>query len=93
MPKFEIDIPHALPIDDAKKRLDGATGKIESSYGAKCQWTGDHELSVTRKGFDAKVQVEPARVHIDMNLGFLLVPIAPAIKAGLTKELTALLAS
>ena len=91
MPKFEVDIPHALSPDDAKARLDQATAKIESKYGAACKWTGARQLTVSRKGFDALVTIETARVHVDMNLGFLLVPLAPAIKAGLSKELSTLL--
>ena len=93
MPKFEVNIPHALPPDDVKARLTGATAKIESTYGATCRWTGDRQLAVTRKGFDALVNIEDARVHVDMTLGFLLVPLAGAIKAGLTKELSSLLGS
>ena len=91
MPKFQVDIPHSLPLDDVKTRLSGATGKIESAYGATCTWTGDRQLTVARKGFDAVVNIEAERVHVDMNLGFLLVPMAGAIKSGLAKELTSLL--
>lgn len=91
MPKFAVDIPHSLSPEEAKQRLAGATGKLEQSYGAACTWKSDNELSVSRKGLDARVVVEPARVHIDMNLGFLLTPFAERIKAGITKELTAIL--
>jgi putative polyhydroxyalkanoate system protein len=91
MPKFEVNIPHALSPDDVKTRLTGATTKIESAYGATCRWTGERQLTVARKGFDALVSIEDARVHVDMTLGFLLVPLAGAIKAGLMKELSSLL--
>jgi hypothetical protein len=37
------------------------------------------------------VSIEPSRVHIDLTLGFLLTAMAPAIKAGLAKEVGALL--
>jgi putative polyhydroxyalkanoate system protein len=93
MPKFEVDIPHALPPEDVRTRLDGATARIESKYGAGCRWTGERELTVSRKGFDALVTIEDERVHVAMNLGFLLVPLASAIKTGLAKELSALLTS
>jgi len=91
MPKYEVDIPHTLDPAEAKQRLSGATGKLEQSYGAACSWKSDTELSVSRKGLDARVTVEPSRVHIDLNLGFLLTPFADRIKAGITKELTAIL--
>ena len=91
MPKYEVDIPHTLSPDDVKARLGGATAKIESNYGAACTWTGERQLTVSRKGLDAQVTIEETRVHVNMNLGFMLVPLAGAIKAGLTKELASLL--
>lgn len=91
MPKFDVDIPHSLPPEEVKTRLTGATSKIESKYGAACKWISDNQLNVARKGLDATVSIEPSRVHIDLTLGFLLVAMAPAIKAGLAKELGALL--
>jgi len=91
MPKFDVDIPHALPPEDVKARLSSATGKIESKYGAACKWINDKQLSVSRKGLDATVTIEATRVHIELGLGLLLSAMAPAIKAGLVKELTGLL--
>jgi putative polyhydroxyalkanoate system protein len=91
MPKFDVDIPHSLPPEEVKTRLAGATAKIESKYGAACKWVNDSQLSVSRKGLDATVSIEPARVHIDLTLGFLLTAMAPAIKAGLAKEVGSLL--
>jgi putative polyhydroxyalkanoate system protein len=91
MPKFEVDIPHSLPPAVAKERLAAATGKLEQQYGATCTWKGDTELLVSRKGLDARVSIEPARIHVDLNLGFLLTPLANAIKGGITKELSGLL--
>jgi putative polyhydroxyalkanoate system protein len=91
MPKFEVDIPHSLEPQVAKERLSRATAKLEKDYGATCTWKGDTELLVSRKGLDARVSIEPARVHVDLNLGFLLTPLATAIKTGITKELSGLL--
>jgi len=91
MPKFEVDIPHTLTPAGAKERIAGATGKLEKDYGATCTWKGDSELLVSRKGLDARVSIEPTRVHVDLNLGFLLVPLANAIKAGIAKELSGIL--
>ncbi len=93
MPKFEVDIPHTLPPETAKERIAGATSKLEKQYGATCTWQGDNELLVSRKGLDARVSIEPERVHVDLNLGFLLVPLANAIKGGITKELAGILAA
>jgi putative polyhydroxyalkanoate system protein len=91
MPKFEVDIPHALPPDEARTRIAGATPKLEKDYGAKCTWQSDRELLVARKGLDALVKIEPARVHIELSLGFLLTPLATAIKTGISRELSGIL--
>ena len=48
---------------------------------------------MSRKGLDATVTIEPTRVHVELHLGLLLTAMAPAIKAGLVKELTGLLTS
>ena len=92
MPKFDVDIPHALPPEEAKARLAGATPKLEKDYGATCTWQGDRQLIVSRKGLDARVNIEERRIHIELNLGFLLTPLSGAIKNGITKELSNILA-
>jgi putative polyhydroxyalkanoate system protein len=91
MPKFEVDIPHALTPEEAKQRISAVTTKLEKDYGASCTWKGPSELVVSRKGLDARVSIEPARVHVDLNLGLFLTPLAGPIKAGITKELTGIL--
>jgi putative polyhydroxyalkanoate system protein len=47
---------------------------------------------VSRKGLNAKVAVEPSRLHVDVELGLLLSPMAGSIRNGITKQLTELLA-
>ena len=93
MPKYEVDIPHQLAVDEAKQRLSGATEKLTRDYGASCTWQGDNLLKVSRKGLDALVTVNPSNVHIDMNLGFLLTPFAEKIKSGIAKQLSGILAA
>ena len=93
MPKYQLDIPHTLAPEEAKKRINDATGKLSSDYGASCTWKTDSELAVSRKGLDALVKLEPSRVRIDLNLGFLMTPFAELIKTGITKKLSAILAS
>ena len=91
MPKYQLDIPHTLAPEEAKKRINDATGKLSTDYGASCTWKTDSELAVSRKGLDAIVKLEPSRVRIDLNLGFLMTPFAELIKTGITKKLTAIL--
>ena len=93
MPKYQLDIPHTLAPEEAKKRIDEATGKLSSDYGATCTWKTDTEVAVSRKGLDARVVLEPSKVRIDLNLGFLMTPFADLIKTGITKKLAAILAT
>jgi putative polyhydroxyalkanoate system protein len=92
MPKFAVDIPHQLAPGEVRTRLDRATGKLEKDYGAHCQWEGE-QLVVSRKGLNARVAIEPTRLHVDVELGFLLAPMTGTIRNGITKQLTELLAS
>jgi putative polyhydroxyalkanoate system protein len=91
MPKFELEVPHNLPLPEVKARLERAKGKLEAEYQAKCAWEGDSKLVVSRKGLSAAVNLEPTRLRVDMELGFLLSPLAGTIRTGITKQLTELL--
>jgi len=93
LPKYQLEIPHTLSPEEAKKRIADATGKLSTDYGATCTWKSDNELAVSRKGLDARVMLEPSRVRIEMNLGFLMTPFADLIKNGISKKLTAILTS
>ncbi len=93
MPKFDLDIPHALPAAEVRTRLERATGKLENEYGATCTWRSERELVVARKGLSASVRIEDARLHVDVELGLLMSPMSGAIKSGITKRLTELLST
>jgi len=86
LPKYQLDIPHTLAPEEAKKRIDEATGKLSSDYGATCTWKTDTELAVSRKGLDARVVLEPSKVRIDLNLGFLMTPFAGLPSSGASSE-------
>jgi putative polyhydroxyalkanoate system protein len=92
MPKFDLEIPHTLAVPEVRARLEKARGKLENDYGATCTWEGEDRLMVTRKGLQAAVNVEPTRLHIDVQLGLLLSPLAGSIRNGITRQLTELLA-
>jgi putative polyhydroxyalkanoate system protein len=92
MPKFDLEIPHSLPIDQVRARLEKARAKLESDYGATCTWQGEDTMVVARKGLNATVGIEAARLKVDVELGLLLTPMAGAIRSGITKQLTDLLA-
>ncbi len=91
MPKFEVEIPHALPLSEARTRLGRAIAKLERDYGATCTWEGADQLVVARKGLNARVCVEPMRLHVKVELGLLMSPLMGNIRTGITKQLLGLM--
>ena len=91
MPKYELEVPHNLPLSDVRSRLDRAKGKLETDYGARCTWEDEDRLQVARKGLQATVHLEPSRLRVDLELGLLLSPLAGNIRNGITRQLTELL--
>jgi len=91
MPKFDVDIPHSLSAEEARARIAGAAPKLEKEYGATCTWKGERELTVSRKGLDARVSIEAQRIHVELNLGFLLSAFSEKIKNGIARELANIL--
>ena len=63
MIKFEF--PHALPADEAKKRVEALLGYWSRKYGLKASWAGE-KATMTGKAmgfsFDGWLQVEGQRV-------------------------------
>ena len=51
MPKYQLDIPHTLAADEAKKRIAGATSKLEKDYGAACTWKSDKSCRCRARGW------------------------------------------
>jgi putative polyhydroxyalkanoate system protein len=91
MAKYEVDIPHALPVDEVRSRLERAKAKLERDYGATCTWDQGGVLLVQRKGLDARVHVEAARVRVHLELGLVMSALSGTIRAGITRQLTELL--
>ena len=90
MPKFNVEIPHALDAATAKARLEKAQSKLEAEYGANCTWASDSVMQVSRKGLDAQVKVTDSALLVDVSLGFLLTPMMGTIREGITSRLTKL---
>ena len=93
MPKYQVDIPHSVPPEDAKRLVAGATEKLQRDYGATCTWKAENTLSVSRKGLDALTTLETTRAFSGAFCTcHFLTPFAERIKAGIAKELAGILA-
>ncbi len=91
MNKLEVDIAHSLSRDEARSRIDRVTEKLARTYSAECNWDGSDRLVVKRKGLLALLNIADDRVHVDMELGMFMRPFAGTIRAGIAKELAAIL--
>lgn len=92
MNKLQVDIPHRLSRDEARARLGRITDKLARDYSAECSWDGGDRLLVKRKGLLASLDIADDRIHVDLELGMLMRPFAGAIRSGIAKQLTDLLA-
>lgn len=92
MRKFTVEIPHSLPTDEVRARLDKAKAKLEADYGASCSWEGDALMRVSRKGLDGKVAIEPDKLRVDVELGLIMSAMSTQVRDGIVKRLTTLMA-
>lgn len=89
---IDVSIPHRLGREEAKRRIAGNIGKLQSHIpggaGVTSSWTGDRlDLGVTALGqsVDAAITVEDSqvRVHIELPgmLGLFAAPIEAMLKS------------
>jgi hypothetical protein len=90
---IQVDLPHALGKDEARRRIANNIHKLESHIpgGAKVQsgWTGDQlNLDVHALGDSvrATIDVEESKVHLTVLLPGMLSYFAAPIQAMLQKK-------
>jgi hypothetical protein len=88
-----VDLPHQLGQAEARRRIAGGVGKIESYLpeGARAThaWTGDRlDLNVSAMGQEvtARIDVRDTVVHVEMMLPPALAFFRRAIEAGLRRK-------
>lgn len=76
MAKIRLDIPHGLPVDEAKQRLEALLGYWTRKYNVKGSWAGEvatfsgKALGVTIAG---QLTIHPAKLVVESaDPGFLL---------------------
>lgn len=90
---IDVDLPHKLGKDEARRRIAGNIGKLERHIpgGASVEhrWAGDRlELTVHAMGqaVEAKIDVEEAKVHCRVMLPGMLALFAAPIEAMLNRK-------
>ena len=90
---IQVDIPHSLGKDEARRRIAGNIHQLESHIPGRAQvesgWTGDQlNLDVTALGdtVRATIEVEESKVHVTVLLPGMLSFFAAPIQAMLQKK-------
>ena len=92
MAKVTIEQPHALSLDEVKKRLQEVADRLSAKYGIDAKWTSDREASLKRTGVNGKIMVADNKVSVLLDLSFALIPVKGKIEDRIKRELTAALA-
>lgn len=77
----EIDIrrDHALPLKDAKAKVERIAEAIADRFDMTYGWSGN-TLHFERSGVHGTITVSTKVVHVAAKLGFLLFAIKPAVE-------------
>lgn len=85
----QVNIPHRLGRDEAKKRIDSGLGKLLEPLSSVVQiehneWTGDQlafSASAMGQAVPGSIEVEDANVRVTLELPWLLASLADKAKA------------
>jgi putative polyhydroxyalkanoate system protein len=92
MPKLTIEVPHSLPREEARKRLQALSNDLASKYGFDARWAGDWEAEVKRTGVSGKISCGEKTVSIFLDLSFALTPMKGKIEERVREQLRKTLA-
>lgn len=92
MAKLTIEQPHALPIDEVKRRLQELADRLSAKYGIDAKWTSDREASLKRTGVSGLIKVADDKVSVLLDLSFALLPMKGKIQERIARELKSALA-
>jgi putative polyhydroxyalkanoate system protein len=92
MAKLNIEQPHALPIDEVKRRLQELADRLSAKYGIDAKWTSDREATLKRTGVSGTIKVAEDKVAVLLDLSFALLPMKGKIQERIARELKSALA-
>ncbi len=82
MTDIDIRRSHAVPLKDAKLRVERIAEKIAERFDVEYGWKGN-TLQFTRSGVDGQIAVTGKDVRVLVRLGFLLF----ALKGSIEREI------
>lgn len=90
---IQVDLPHSLGKDEARRRIEGGMGRLQDflpgAAAVESRWTGDRlDLKVATLGQEvsAKIDVLDTIVRVEMLLPPALAFFGKAIEAGLRRK-------
>lgn len=79
MPDIDIRRAHALPVKDAKTRVEHIAARIAERFDVEYGWRGN-VLRFSRSGVDGEIAVSAKDLRVSVRLGFLLFALRGAIE-------------
>jgi putative polyhydroxyalkanoate system protein len=94
MPNLTVSIPHQLPREEAKRRVEELVANLQRQYGGMASrvqqnWTGDTlNFAVSAMGVSVtgEVRVTDEAVHLEVVLPFALAMLAGGVKQQIEDE-------
>ncbi len=92
MPKFTIEQPHALPLAEAKTRLESFLSRMASKMGGTYAWSSDTDAAIKHSLATAAVKIEAQKVKVDVDGGMALSLVRAKIEGKIREALADALA-
>lgn len=87
MAKVEISYPHSVTADVAKKRIENLNKTLGEKYELKSTWLSDTEARVERSGVSGSIKIEPNKINVLIDLGFMMSAFSGPIGDRIKQEL------
>ena len=86
MTHIVIHRAHALDLDEARQAAETLAAQLAARYEISYHWQGD-TLHFERSGVGGSIELEPGMVRVSARLGFLLIPMKPALEQEIHRRL------
>ena len=86
MPSIDIRRRHDKSMKEAKLAVEHVAQKLSDKFDVEYCWDG-HTLAFERSGVHGQILLSKGEVHVQVNLGFLLLALRGPIEAEIHKYL------
>lgn len=86
MSHIVIHRDHALSLDAARQAAETLAAQLATRYEISYHWQDD-TLHFERSGVSGCIELEPGVVRVNVRLGFLLIPMKPALEQEIHRQL------